>query len=128
MDSTKQIYLYQIHSYVVCMFLFSHSSCALHGRIAKSLNQALPAIVTLPNSWRRPFGYNLNQSTVSTAKRLGSLFWYLIASTIDTLHRTINGYENACIWDLKYNVHVCMIQTNADFIFQKLIVFVSCWL
>ena len=68
----------------------------------------------------------INQSTVSTAKRLASLFWYLIASTIDTLHNTINGYEIACIWNSKYNVHVCIIQTNADFIFQKL-VFVSCW-
>ena len=66
-----------------------------------------------------------NQSTVSTAKRLASLFWYLIASTIDTLHYTINGYAIACTWNSKYNVHVCMIQTNADFIFQKLIVFVS---
>ena len=54
------------------------------------------------------------QSIVSTA----------IASTIDTLHNTINGYEIARIWNSKYNVHVCMIQTN--FIFQKLIVFVSC--
>ena len=63
--------------------------------------------------------YKINQSTISTAKRLASLFWYLIASTIDTLH----------IWKIsKYNVHVCMIQTNAEFIFQKLnIVFVSCW-
>ena len=68
------------------------------------------------------------QSTVSTAKRFASFFWYLIASTIDTLHNTINGCEIACIWNSKYNVHVCMIQTNADFIFQKLIVFVSCWL
>ena len=66
-----------------------------------------------------------NQSTVSIAKRLASLFCYLIASTIDTLHNTINGYEIACTWNSKYNVHVCMIQTNADFIFQKLIVFVS---
>ena len=73
-----------------------------------------------------------NQSTVSTAKRLASLFWYLIASTIDNLHYTINGYEIACIWNSKYyvhvHVHVCMIQTNVDFIIQKLIVFVSCWL
>ena len=69
-----------------------------------------------------------NQSSVSTAKRLASLFWYLIASTIDTLHNTINGYEIACIWKSEYNVHVCMIQTISDFIFQKLIVFVSCWL
>ena len=30
-----------------------------------------------------------NQSTVSTAKRLASLFWYLIASTINTLQNTI---------------------------------------
>ena len=66
-----------------------------------------------------------NQSTVSTAKRLASLFYYLIASTIDTLHNSINGYEIACTWNSKYNVHVCMIQTNYDFIFQKLIVFVS---
>ena len=58
----------------------------------------------------------------STAKRLASL----IVSTIDTLHNTINAYESACtcIWNSKYNVHVYMIQTNADFIFQKLIVFV----
>ena len=67
-----------------------------------------------------------NQSTVSTAKRLASLFLYLIATTIDTLHKIINGYEIACIWYSKYKVHVCMIQTNADSIFQKLIVFVSC--
>ena len=65
------------------------------------------------------------QSTVSTAKRLASLFWYLIASTIDTLHNTINGYEIACIWNSKYNVHVRVIQTNADFIFQKLIGFID---
>ena len=63
----------------------------------------------------------MNQRTVSTAKRLASL-----ASPIDTLHNTINGYEIACIWNSRYNVHVCMIQTNADLIFQKLIVFVSC--
>ena len=60
-----------------------------------------------------------NQSTVSTAKRLASLFWYLIASTIDTLRNTINIYEIACIWISKYNVHACMIQTNADFIISK---------
>ena len=71
-------------------------------------------------------GKKVNQSTVCTAKRLASLFCNLIASTIDTLHNTITGYEIACIWKSKYNVHVCMIQTNADFIFQKLIVFVSC--
>ena len=65
------------------------------------------------------FTRNINQSTVSTAKRL-------IASTIYTLHNTINVYETACIWNSKYYVHVCMIQTNADLIFQKLIVFVSC--
>ena len=65
-----------------------------------------------------------NQSAFSTAKRLASLFWYLIASTIDTLNNTINVYEIACIWNSKYNVHVCMIQKNADFIFQN----VSCWL
>ena len=49
--------------------------------------------------------YTLNQCTVSTAKRLASLFWYLIASTIDALHNTINGYEIACKWNSKYNVH-----------------------
>ena len=54
------------------------------------------------------------------------VFIFFIASTIDTLHNTINGYEIACIWKSIYNVHVCMIQTNADFIFHKLIVFVSC--
>ena len=64
-----------------------------------------------------------NQSTVTTAKRLAFLFWYLIASKIDTLHNTVNVYEIACIWNSKYNVHVCMIQTNADFICQKLIFF-----
>ena len=62
-----------------------------------------------------------NQGTDSTAKRLASLFWYLIASTIDTLHNTINGYELACIWNLKYNVHVCMIQKNADLCFKNLL-------
>ena len=69
-----------------------------------------------------------NQSAISTAKLLASLFLYLIASTIDTLHNTINAYEIACIWNSKYNIHVYMIQTNADFIFQKLVGFVSCWL
>ena len=53
-----------------------------------------------------------NQGIVSTAKRLASLFWYLIASTIDTLHNTINGCEIACIWYLKYNVHVCIYDPN----------------
>ena len=62
-----------------------------------------------------------NQSTFSTAKRLASLVWYLIASTIDTLNNTINVYEIACIWNSKYNVHVCMIQINAYFIFQNLL-------
>ena len=62
----------------------------------------------------------INQRSVSTAKRLASLFWYLIASTIDTLHNTINGNKIWCIWNSKYNVHVCMIQTNVDFVFQKL--------
>ena len=70
-----------------------------------------------------------NQSTVRAAKRLASLFWYFIAnSTIDTLHNTINGYEIACLRNSKYNVHACMIQTNADFMFENLIVFISCWL
>ena len=55
---------------------------------------------------------NKNQSTVITAKRLASLFWYLIASTIVTLHNTINGYEIACIFNSKYNVHVCMYDPN----------------
>ena len=50
---------------------------------------------------------------------------HLIASTIDTLHNNNNSFEIACIWNSKYNVHVCMIKTNADFIFQKLIVFDS---
>ena len=63
----------------------------------------------------------IHQSTC-TAKRLASL----IASKIDTLQNTINGYEIA--WNSTYNVHVCMIQTNADFIFRKLTVFVSCLL
>ena len=66
-----------------------------------------------------PLQEKIIQSTVSTAKRLASLFWYLIASTIDTLHNTINGYEIAYICNSKYNVHVCMIRTNADFIFQE---------
>ena len=68
---------------------------------------------------------NKNQSTVSTAKRLASLLWYLIVSTIDNLHNTINGYDIACLWNSKYSVHVCMIQTNADFIFHKLIVSIA---
>ena len=36
----------------------------------------------------------------------------LISSTIDTLHNTINGYEIACIWNSKYNVHVYMYDPN----------------
>ena len=59
-----------------------------------------------------------SKCTVSTTKRLASLFLYLIVSTIIM---TINGYEIACIWNAKYNVHVCMIETNADFMFQKLL-------
>ena len=75
-----------------------------------------------PDAWSKVLIVPLlNQSTDSTAKRLA----YLIALTIDTLHNTINDYEITCIWNSKYNIHVCMIQTNADFIFQKLIVFVS---
>ena len=61
-----------------------------------------------------------NQSTVSTEKRLESLHRYLIASEIDTIHDANNGYEITCLWKAKYNIHVYMIQTNADFIFQKL--------
>ena len=34
------------------------------------------------------------------------MFWYLIASTIDTLQNTINGHEIACIWNSKYNVRM----------------------
>ena len=56
-----------------------------------------------------------NQSTVSSAKRLASFFGYLIPSTIDTLHNTINGYEIACTMYMT----VCIIQTNADSLFQK---------
>ena len=67
--------------------------------------------------------YENNQSTVSTEKRLASLFRYLIAWKIDTLHNTINGYEIACIWNSKYNVHVCMIQTNTDFFYFKNLLF-----
>ena len=62
-----------------------------------------------------------NQSTVSTEKRLVSLHRYLIASEIDTIHDTNNGYEITCLWKAKYNIRVYMIQTNADFIFQKLV-------
>ena len=63
----------------------------------------------------------INQSTVSTEKRLASLFWYLIASTIDTLQNTINGYEISCIWNSKYNVNVCMIQTMLILYFKNLL-------
>ena len=45
---------------------------------------------------------------------------HLIASTIDILHNN-NSFEIACIWNSKYNEHVCMIQTNAEFIFQNLL-------
>ena len=34
-------------------------------------------------------------------------------------------HVHVCIWNSKYIVHVYKIQTNADFIFQKLIVFVT---
>ena len=66
-----------------------------------------------------------NQSTVNTAKRLASLFWYLIASTIDTIHNTINAWLWNCmyIWNSKYNLHICMIKTNADFLYFKNILF-----
>ena len=53
---------------------------------------------------------------------------HLITSTIDTLHMIINGYKIECIWNSNNNVHECMFQTNADLIYQKLIVFVSCGL
>ena len=52
-----------------------------------------------------------NQSTVSTAKRLASLFRYLIASTIDSLHNAINDYEIACIWNSKVQC-TCMYDPN----------------
>ena len=47
----------------------------------------------------------------------------MIVSKIDTIHNTDDGYEITCIWNLKYNVHVhiYMIQTNVDIIFQKLV-------
>ena len=56
--------------------------------------------------------FSFNQSTVSTAKRLASEILY--------------GYEIACIWNSKYNEHVCMFQTNGDVIFKKFLAFVSC--
>ena len=53
-------------------------------------------LMSLYNLCKNLCSWMFNQSTVSTAKRLASLFWYLIASTIDTLHNTLNGYEIAC--------------------------------
>ena len=74
-----------------------------------------------------------NQSTVSTAKRLASLFWYLIASTIDTLHtlhNTIHSYRIACMWNLKYKYECSCTSMYKQMLIlnQKLIAFVSCWL
>ena len=60
-------------------------------------------------SWELIFAYqhplrNMNnQSTVRTTKRVASM----IALTIVTLHNSINGADIACIWNSKYNVHVC---------------------
>ena len=45
----------------------------------------------------------------------------MIASTIETLHNTFNSYAIACLWNAMYNVHVCMIQTNADLNFKNLL-------
>ena len=77
--------------------------------------------IQMSEKWLFPFfhnhSFNMKQSTVSTEK--DSIIVLIFASTIDTLHNTINGYDIACTWHSKYNVHVhvCMIQTNADFIF-----------
>ena len=42
-------------------------------------------------------------------------------SVLVLIFDTVNVYEIARIWNSKYHVHVCMIQTNADFIFQNLL-------
>lgn len=49
---------------------------------------------------------------------------YLIATKMGTIHDTYIEYEITCTWKSKYNLHVYMIQTYADIIFQNLIVFV----
>ena len=49
-----------------------------------------------------------NQSTVSTAKRLASLSWYLIASTIDTLQNTINAWLCNCMYIELEVQYTCM--------------------
>ena len=61
-----------------------------------------------------PVATNLsrNQSTVSTAKRLASLFWYLIASTIDTLHNTINAWLWNCMYMELEVQYTCMYDLN----------------
>ena len=87
---------------------FFTPSCALHGRIAKSLNQV--AIVNLPNTWRRTFGYNINQRTVSTATRLAS-------STIDTLHNTITITATCNVLELiSVRVVLCTICLTRYFV------------
>ena len=54
-----------------------------------------------------------NQKTVSTAKRLASLFWYLIASTIDTLQNTINAWLWNCIYMELEVQYTCMFDPNS---------------
>ena len=78
--------------------------------------------------WKKIYSTILNQRIVSTGKKLASLYSYFIASKIDSIQNTKDGYEITCIWNSKYNVIVYMIQTNADFICQKHTGFFICWL
>ena len=69
-----------------------------------------------------------NQSTVSTAKQLASLFWYLIASTFDTLHilsmaMKLHVYGTQVQCTCIYDPNKCWF-----YISKKLTVLVSCCL
>ena len=79
--------------------------------------------------WRANQKHKTNQRTLSTAKWLASFFLYLIASTIYTLHNTINVYEKCMYMELEVQ-GTCMYDPNKCwfFYFKNFIVFVFCWL
>ena len=114
----KYIYIRNDVCYVMntCCCLIFH--LLLYNSKNKNKKKLNKAVIEVPLGL--PTETNKNQSIVSTAKRLASLFWYS-NDLLDTLHNTINGYEIACIWNSKYKVHVCMIQTNAENLAKQLL-------
>ena len=104
----------------VCYVMNTCCRLIFHLLLYNSKKKTNKAVIEVPLGL--PPETNKNQSIVSTAKRFASLFWYS-NDFLDTLHNTtcINGYEIACIWNLKYKVHVCMIQTNAENLAKQLL-------